>query len=73
MRKFNDNLVIAKALESSFKLIQERLLSDQFLSNDKIIELVKDAQDQYKLFEATCERLKIEDRELYIVEFPFSE
>ena len=69
MTNFNEKLIIAKALKTSFNTAKKELIEDSFWGDDNIIEMARKAQGEYELFTKIIEQLKAEDMIRYKAEF----
>ena len=69
MSNFEQKLVIAEALRTSFNSIKKQVVEESFWGDEAILEKVARAQKEYKLFEEITAELKAEDKDRYITEF----
>tara|TARA_B110000967_G_scaffold147569_1_gene151094 strand:- start:908 stop:1126 length:219 start_codon:yes stop_codon:yes gene_type:complete len=69
MTNFNEKLIIANALKTSFNSAKRELIEETFWGDENIIEKVRKAQDEYELFTKIIEQLKAEDLIRYKAEF----
>jgi hypothetical protein len=69
MSNFDQNLVIADALRTSFNSIKKQVVEESFWGDEAILEKVAKAQKEYKLFQEITEKLKAEDYDRYTTEF----
>jgi hypothetical protein len=69
MSNFDQNLVIADALRTSFNSIKKQVVEESFWGDESILEMVAKAQKEYKLFQEITEKLKAEDYDRYTTEF----
>lgn len=69
MTNFNEKLIIANALKTSFNTAKRELIEETFWGDDTLIEKVRKAQGEYELFTKIVEQLKADDYERYKTEF----
>ena len=65
----NKKVTIAKALRSSFNNIQREILKSSYLDDSSLLEMVRRAQDEHRLFKELVEEIESEDEEVYRKEF----
>lgn len=58
-------VLIAKALRKSFQATQSELLKCSYYDNERLAEMVRTIQEEYKQFNKIVEEIKESDRELY--------
>lgn len=58
-------VITAKALRSSFCSTQSALLKDTFWDDAKLAEMVRNMQEEYKIFEQLVKEIKEEDHSVY--------
>jgi hypothetical protein len=61
----DEQVAIAKALRNSFCETQRTLLKGSYMSDEAVIDNVREMQEQYKIFERYCEEIKLIDEKLY--------
>ena len=62
------DVVIAKALRSSFCEKKSDLLSGSWMSDETVVKLVREMQEEYKHFKRLCDDIKQDDEKAYNVE-----
>jgi ribosome recycling factor len=65
MTTLEQKIIAAKAIRRSFNEAQRSLLKDSFMSDDYLIERLREAQDQYKCFRMLVDEIKEEDEDAY--------
>ena len=60
-----EQVTIAKALRSSFNNIQSDILKSSYLDNSSLIEMVRRAQEEHRLFNQIVNEIKEADLETY--------
>ena len=61
----NRTVTIAKALRSSFNNIQSEILKSSHLDDSSLIDMVRRAQDEHRLFHEFVDEIKAADEEVY--------
>ena len=69
MNNFNEKLIIANALKTSFNTAKKELIEESFWGDETLLERVRKAQGEYELFTKIVEQLKAEDMIRYKAEF----
>ena len=66
---FQKRVVMAKALRKAFNQAQQDLIKETFWGDENIVEMVREAQEQYKMFDELMNELRREDLEAYQAAF----
>ena len=65
MDQVKQKTIAAKALRKSFNDAQSDLLRESYMSDEYLIERLREAQQQYKCFRLLVDEIKEEDEEVY--------
>jgi len=63
--KTNENIRIAKALRTSFCAIQRDILKATCMSDEYLVEQIRKAQEDHKIFDRITNEIKRSDINLY--------
>ena len=58
-------VLLAKALRKAFNQTQSDLLDDDWMSDESLVEQVREMQEQYKTFKRLTSAIKLADEAVY--------
>ena len=61
----SEKVIVAKALRTSFCAIQGDMLKTSYMSDKYLVEQIKKAQEDYKIFDLLTNEIKLSDVNLY--------
>ena len=66
---FQKRVVMAKALRKAFSQAQRDLVKETYWSDETLVEMVREAQEHYKMFNELMDELRKEDEEAFKAAF----
>ena len=66
---FQKRVVIAKALRKAFCQAQRDLVKETYWGDEALVDMVREAQEQFKMFNELTDELRKEDKEAFKAAF----
>jgi len=66
---FQTRVIMAKALRKAFCQVQRDLVKETYWGDETLVAMVREAQEQYKLFREITDELRKEDEEAFKAAF----